>query len=156
MKIGERMTSQWRHKSWPTWKCRFSAKYKPKLTFSLIEFEISKFYPFLLIMKNTKQNKTKTETVFLTCSVSFRSISLRYLSKWWLKIFSGGNHPPVPSDFDGLPYPRVRGNPQICFIKWPQRMYKRLFRCPGSLCFAFWCNRRQTVGDGNNPLEDKG
>ena len=29
---------------------------------------------------------------FLTCSVSLRSISCRHVSKWRLKIFSGGNH----------------------------------------------------------------
>ena len=55
--------------------------------------------------------------VFLTCSVSFRSISCRYFSKWRLKIFSDGNQPHVPLDFDGLPYPHVRGYPQIFFIK---------------------------------------
>ena len=31
MKIGQRMTLQWRNKAWPTWKCRFSTKYRPKL-----------------------------------------------------------------------------------------------------------------------------
>ena len=57
--------------------------------------------------------------VFLTCSVSFRSISCRYFSKWRLKIFSGGNHPPppVPWDFYSLPYPRVRGTPGFFSIK---------------------------------------
>ena len=48
--------------------------------------------------------------VFLTCSVSFRSISCRYFSKWQLKIFSGGNHPSYPQP-STLPYPRVRGTP---------------------------------------------
>ena len=42
-----------------------------------------------------------------TCyaAVSFSCIACRYFSKWWLKIFSGGNHPPVLATFDSLPYP---------------------------------------------------
>ena len=101
------------------------------------KFQISEFHPVFTYKKR--------EMVFLTCFVSFRSISWRYFSKWWLKIFSGGNHPLPPSDFDGLPYPRIRGTPGFFFIKWPQRMQKRLIRCPGSLCSAFRRNRRQTV-----------
>ena len=54
--------------------------------------------------------------MFLTCSVSFKSISCGFFffSKWRLKIFSGGN-PPVPSDFDSLPYSYVRGTPGFFF-----------------------------------------
>ena len=54
--------------------------------------------------------------VFLTCSVSFRSISYRYF------FFRNGNHP-VPSDFHGLPYPRVRGTPGFFPIKMTARDY---------------------------------
>ena len=98
MKIGQRMTSQRRNKTWLTWKCRFSAKYRPKLIFFVKKVPNIGASPGFLL---------KREIVFLTCSVCFRSISWRYFSKWRLKIFSGGNHPPppVPSDFDGLPYP---------------------------------------------------
>ena len=42
--------------------------------------------------------------VFLTCSVSLRSISCRYFSKWWLKIFSGVN-PPYPRTLTAYPTP---------------------------------------------------
>ena len=40
MKIGQRMTSQWRNKAWSTWKCWFSAKYRPKLIFRFSIFFI--------------------------------------------------------------------------------------------------------------------
>ena len=81
--------------------------------------------------------------VFLTCSVSFRSISCRYFSKWPLEIFLGGKKNPVPSDFAGLHYPVLGCSPGFFFIKMTAKDVKEI--CPGSLCFAFWCNRRQTV-----------
>ena len=113
--------------------------------FSVKKFQISKFHPVFCLQRR--------EMVFPTLSVSFRSISCRYFSKWWLRIFSGGSHSPVPSDFDGLPYARVRGTPGLFFIKMTVKDVKRLIRCPGSLCFAVWCNRRKTVRKGgNHPL----
>ena len=33
MKIGQRITPQWLNETWPTWKYRFSVKYRPKLIF---------------------------------------------------------------------------------------------------------------------------
>ena len=78
MKIGQRMTSQWRFQTWPDSKSGSSMK---------------------------KENR---EMVFLTCPESFSTIPCRYFSKWRLKIFWGGNHPPT---FDGSPYPHLRGTP---------------------------------------------
>ena len=49
--------------------------------------------------------------VFLTCSVSFRSISCRYFAKWVLKIFSGGNHPPYPRTLTAFPTPALGSTP---------------------------------------------
>ena len=47
--------------------------------------------------------------VFLTSSVSFRSISCRYLSKWRLEIFSDGNHPPPTIGLWQLTLPPCKG-----------------------------------------------
>ena len=52
IKIGQRMTSQWRNKTWPTWKCRFSAKHRPILIFftkKVLNIGIS---PGFLLIKN--------------------------------------------------------------------------------------------------------
>ena len=77
MKIGERMTSQWRNKTWSTWKCWLSAEYSPNWFF----FSLKKI-PNIRISPVFLYNEEKM--VFLICSVSFRSISCRYFSKWWL------------------------------------------------------------------------
>ena len=101
------MTSQWRNNTWLTWKCRFSAKYRPKFIFFLLKkFQISKFHRLFAYKRR--------EVVFLKCSVSFRSISWRYFSNWQLKIFSCGNHPRTLG-LCQLTLPRVRGEPTDFF-----------------------------------------
>ena len=109
MKMGQRMTSQWLNKTRPTWKCRFSAKYRPKLIFFFAKkvpnMEISPSFFFLLTNWNGVSNS----------SVSFRSISWRYIFQNGDLNFFQMTTPPVPSDFDGLPYPRVRGHPVFLF-----------------------------------------
>ena len=59
--------------------------------------------------------------------------------------------PSYPRTLTAYPIPVLEGIPGPFSSKWPQSMQKRLLRCPGSLCFAFWCNRRQTVRGGNQP-----
>ena len=51
--------------------------------------------------------------MFLTCYVSFRSISYNIFQNGDLKYFEVKNHPPVPSNFDDLPYPHVMGYPRF-------------------------------------------
>ena len=71
--------------------------------------------------------------VFLICPESFSTLPWRYFSKWRLKIFRGGNHPPLPSNFDGSPYPHLRGVPPTFFIKMTANDVKEM---PG---FTFFC-----------------
>ena len=53
----------------------------------------------------------------LTYPVSFSSIACVYFSKWRIKISWSGNHPPLDTIFDGLPYPRLRWYPRNFFAK---------------------------------------
>ena len=73
--------------------------------------EYQNFTGFLLICKR--------KMVIPTYSVSFSIIVCKYFSKWrinvFLKLKSLHQPPPAPSDFDGLPYPRVRWYPQFFF-----------------------------------------
>ena len=48
----------------------------------------------------------------------------RYFSNWRLKHFQVATTP-VPSDFDGLLYPHVRGYPRIFFHQNDSKGYKR-------------------------------
>ena len=118
MQIGQRITSQWRFQSWPDSNSGVSVKidqnWKKKSIFSLKKFQISEFHPVFCLQRR--------EMVFLTCPESFSTIPCRHFSKWRLKIFWGGNHPPLPSNFDDSPYPHLRGYPRFFSSKWPQRM----------------------------------
>ena len=74
--------------------------------------------------------------VFLTCPESFSTIPCRYFSKWRLKIFRGGNTP-LPSNFDGSPYPHLRGYPRFFFfIKMTAKDVKEMSKMPG---VTFFC-----------------
>ena len=118
MKISQRMTSQWPNKAWPTWKCRSSAKYRPKLIFAL-NLKISKYRNI------TRFFVYKEGIVFLTYSVSFRFISCRYFSKWWLKIFSGCNHHPYPQTSTAYPTPCSGVPPDFFFHQNDHKGCKR-------------------------------
>ena len=63
--------------------------------------------------------------VFLTCPVSFRSISCKYFSKWQLKNIFRWQPLPLPSDFDGFPYPVLGGTPDF-FIKMTAKDVKEI------------------------------
>ena len=89
-----------------TWRCVVTLKHESVYLFS--DLLVSQAFPVFILRSNP--NKTGRKMVFLTCSVSFRSISWRYFPKLRLKIISGSNHPLVPSDFYDLPC-RVRGYP---------------------------------------------
>ena len=92
--------------------------------------------------------------VFLTCSVSFRSISCRYFSKWRLKIFSGGNHP-LPLEYDGLPYPRVRGYARIFFHQNYRKGCKRDYLdARGHFVLCFGAIGDKPLGGDNHPLRN--
>ena len=57
---------------------------------------------------------------------------------------------PVPLNFDGLPYPCVGGTPDFFHQNDCKGCKRDYLDARGSLCLAFWCNRRQTVS-GNHP-----
>ena len=107
MKIGQLMTSQWRNKAWPTWICRFLAKHWPKSIFFAKKVPKIGISPGVLFI--VKENGVSN--MFCKFEVHIMQIFFKMVTL----IFSGDNHPPVPLDFDGLPYPRVRGYPRILF-----------------------------------------
>ena len=89
--------------------------------------------------------------IFLTCSVSFRSISCRYFSKWRLKIFSGGNQPLPTSDFDGLPYPRVRGYPGFFHQNDSKGCKRDYLDARSHFVLPFGAIGEKPLGGGNHP-----
>ena len=98
---------------------------------------------FLLIKKGM---------MFLRCSVSFGSISCRYFSKWWLKIFSGGNHPPYPRILTAYPTPRVRGTP-FFFHQNDRKGCKRDYLdARGHFVLRFGAIGDKPLEVGNHPL----
>ena len=55
--------------------------------------------------------------MFLTYPVSFSSIACIYFSKWRIKIFGRGNHPPYTRTLTGYPTPVLGGTPEFFFAK---------------------------------------
>ena len=68
-----------------------------------------------------------------------------FSSKWWLLIFSGGNHP-LMRHLWRLTLPPWRGYPRFFSSKWTQRMYFSLTRWLRSLSFWFWGDREKSRG----------
>ena len=61
--------------------------------------------------------------------------------------------PHVPSDFDGLPYSRVRGYPQICFHQNEHNGCKRDYLdARGRFVLRFGAIGDKPLGGGNHPL----
>ena len=67
--------------------------------------------------------------VISTCSVSFSITVCRNFSKWGINIFlklKRLQQPPSPSDFYGLPYPRVIWYPNFFFMKLTAKDVKEI------------------------------
>ena len=62
--------------------------------------------------------------LFLTCSESFSTIPCRYFSKWRLKIFEVATTP-LHSNFDGSPYPHLKGYSRSFFHQNDRKGCKR-------------------------------
>ena len=61
--------------------------------------------------------------------------------------------PPVPSDFDSLPYPRVRGYLRIFFHQINRKGCKRDYLdARGHYVFHFGAIGEKPLGGGNHPL----
>ena len=83
--------------------------------------------------------------------------TMKIFVKILISNIAGLHQTPSPSDFDGLPYPRVRWQPRLFSSKSPQRMSRRLLRCPRSLYSAFWSDwKKNPQGGCNNPLVWRG
>ena len=83
-------------------------KLKRKSIFSLKKFQISEFHPVFW-----------REMVFLTCPESFSTIPYHadIFQNGDLKYFEVATTGPLPSNFDGSPYPHLRGYPRfVCFF----------------------------------------
>ena len=92
--------------------------------------------------------------VFLTSSVSFRSISYRYRSKWRLEIFSGGNHPlPDPRTLTAYPTPVLGGTPGFFFHQNDRKGCKRDYLdAQGHSVLRFGAIDDKPLGGGSHPL----
>ena len=97
-----------------TWNCNFLQKIGEKPKKSKFRYKSSEYQNFTRVFCLYKR-----KMVIPTCSVSFSIIVCRYFSKWQINVFlklKRLQQPPSPSDFDGLPYPRVRWYPQFFFF----------------------------------------
>ena len=89
--------------------------------------------------------------VILTYSASFNCIACRYFSKWPLKIFSGGNHPPYSPSLTAYLTPPEGGTPIFffqndrkgCSLDYPGGF--------GHFLFGFGAAGKNYRGDGNHP-----
>ena len=93
--------------------------------------------------------------VIPTCSLSFSNIVSRYFSKWRINVFlklKRLQQPPSPSDFDGLPYPRVRWYPQFFFMKMTTKDVKEITYMPLVTFFSVLEQQgKNRKGGCNNP-----
>ena len=132
-----------------TWKLRFFAKNrrKKKNKISLLKFWISEFHRVFYL--------NKRKMVIPTCFVSFSIIVCRYFSKWRINVFSKLKRlqqAPSPSDFDSLPYPRVRWYPHF-FHENDRKDVKKITYMPLVTFFSVLERREKTIRGGcNNPL----
>ena len=103
-----------------TWKLRFSEENRRKFQKKNQHFAIKvlniKISPrFWLIHKENGNSN-------MFCKFQHHSMQIFFkILKIVLKV-KRSQQPPSPSDFDGLPYPRVRWYPHFFSWKWPQRM----------------------------------
>ena len=97
----------------------------------------------------------RRKMVIPTCSVSFCIIVCRYFSKWRINVFlklKRLQQPPSPSDFDSLPYPRVRWYPQFFFMKMTAKDVKEITYMPLVTFFSvFEQLGKNRKGGCNNP-----
>ena len=84
----------------------YLVKYRPKLNFFAVKFHMLEFHRvFLLIKEGNDVSK-------IYCKIQDHAITVKIFFKIVISNIDR-LHPPPPSDFDGLPYPRVRC-PTIC------------------------------------------
>ena len=70
-----------------------------------------------------------------------------------LKYFQVGNHTPIPSNFDGLPYPRVGGTPGFFFHQNDRKGCKRdNLDARDHFVLRFGAISDKPLGGGNHPL----
>ena len=56
--------------------------------------------------------------------------------------------PPLPSDFDGLPYPHLWGYPRFFFIKLTAKDVKEIAQMPGVSCFCVFMRQKKNRQGG--------
>ena len=90
--------------------------------------------------------------MILTYSVNFSCIACRYFSKWWLKIFSGGNHPRTHHLWR-LILPHLKGvTPNFVHQKDRKGCILDNLDGFGHFLFGFGATRKNSRGGGNHPL----
>ena len=112
------------------------------LIFSLKKFQISEFHPVFCLLRK--------EMGFLTCSISFRSISCKYFFflNGDLKYFQVTT--PYPRTLTAYPSP-VLGVPPLFFIKMTAKDVKEITLMAGITLF---CVLVQSATDRPPPPED--
>ena len=73
---------------------------------------------------------------------------MRYFSKWRLKIFSGGNHPPYSRTLMAYPTPVLGGTPDFFHQNDCKGCKRDYLDARGHFVLHFL--------NGDNPLEDEG
>ena len=66
-------------------------------------------------------------------------------------MFWGGNHPSLPPNFDGLPYPRLRGYPRNFFIKMTTKDVKKYLDAQCGFVLRFGATGNNLLGKNHPP-----
>ena len=122
--------------------------WKKKSIFSLKKFQISQCHPVFCLWRR--------EMVFQTCPESFSTIADTF-QNGDLKYFEVAITP-LPSNFDGSPFPHLRGTLGFFLHQNDRNGCKRdVLDARGHFFFAFLCGQRQTVrGVVTTPLVGRG
>ena len=132
------MTSEWRYNVARAQNSRSSVKYSPKLEKNENFAKKSSKY------RNFTSPVFWIILAFLIYTVRFKTIQSTNFSKWWLLIFSGGNHPPYPPSLTAYltPLPRT---PDLFFHKNDRKGCTLGLTWLRSLSFRFWGDREKNL-----------
>ena len=120
MEIGQRMTSQWRFQTWLESETGLSVKIDQN------------FKKFIFLLKSSKYQNFTHFFAYKEGKWCFLHV-LKVLAPYHADIFQNGDlkyfevaTTPLPSNFDGSPYPHLKGYPRFFFIKMTAKDVKEM------------------------------